>query len=82
MTDDQLRMKILGALRDSVPGAEVEGLVETEDFRDQIDMDSMDFLNFALSIKKALGVDVPESDYRKIATLQGAIAYLQERVKK
>ena len=46
------------------------------DLREAIDIDSMDFLNFVTAIHHRLGVDIPELDYPKLVTLDGAVAYL------
>jgi hypothetical protein len=46
--------------------------------RELTDLDSMDFLNFVISLHEALGVDVPEVDYPKLATLDGCVGYLGE----
>jgi acyl carrier protein len=52
-----------------------------KDLRDQIDIDSVDFLNFVLGLHKELGVDIPDADVPKITTLNGCIGYLVSRVK-
>ena len=44
--------------------------------REQLDIDSFDFLNVVIGLHEALGVDIPEADYPKLATLDGAIDYL------
>jgi acyl carrier protein len=44
--------------------------------REQVDLDSMDFLRFVMELHRRFGIDVPESDYRKLATLDGATDYL------
>ncbi|MGE0462599.1 MAG: acyl carrier protein [Vicinamibacterales bacterium] len=47
--------------------------------REEYDLDSMDFLNFVIGLHKATGVQIPETDYPRLATLAGAVAYLEER---
>ncbi len=47
----------------------------------EFDIDSMDFLNFITALHARLGVNVPESDYAKVATLSGARAYLAEKLR-
>ena len=44
--------------------------------RDQLDIDSMDFLNFVIAVNERTGIDIPESDYGALATLNGCVAYL------
>jgi acyl carrier protein len=48
-------------------------------FREQLDIDSMDFLNFAIGLSKELGVEVSEADYPKVASLDGCVEYVMER---
>lgn len=48
-------------------------------FRDQFDFDSMDLLNFAAAIHARFGIDVPERDYRRLASVDACMAYLLER---
>ena len=76
MTTSDLRTTILDALSEVAPELERDQIDARVDLRLQLDLDSMDFLNFVLGLHKALGVEIPEADYRKIATLEGCIAYL------
>ncbi|MCC5793258.1 MAG: acyl carrier protein [Chromatiales bacterium] len=46
------------------------------DVREALDLDSMDFLNFIIALHEQTGVDIPETDYPQLFTLDGAIAYL------
>ena len=48
--------------------------------RDQVDLDSIDWLNFLLGLHGALGVDIPETDYAALVTLDDLVAYLRTRV--
>jgi acyl carrier protein len=50
------------------------------DLREALDIDSMDFLNFITAMHRRLGVNVPEVDYPKLTTLDGAVAYLAARL--
>lgn len=49
--------------------------------RDQIDLDSMDFLDIVMELRKRYGVQVPEDDYMELATMQGCINYLEPKLK-
>jgi acyl carrier protein len=73
---DDVRAKILDILRRTVPGAEVEGLDPRADLRDQLDMDSLDVLNFATALSHELDVPVAESDYPELMTLERCTAYI------
>ena len=46
------------------------------DLREELDIDSMDFLNFVIGLHERTGIDVPERDYPKLATLAGCVSYL------
>jgi acyl carrier protein len=50
--------------------------------RDDLDLDSMDFLNFVLAVDDRLGVAIPEADYSRLATLDGVVAYLAGRLER
>lgn len=80
MSPEQLRSIVLQALSDVAPELEPENLDPKVELRNQLDLDSMDFLNFVLGLHKALNVDIPEADYRKLATLDACVAYLSARI--
>jgi acyl carrier protein len=77
MNDQELRETVFATLRriapEFVPG-ELQPLVP---LRDQVDLDSMDWLNFVVALHDRLGVDIPEADYRKLVTLDDLLAYLE-----
>jgi acyl carrier protein len=76
MTSDALRDTIVAALLDVAPDVDAGTLDAAQPFRDQFDFDSMDQLNFVLGLHRRLGVDVPETDYPRLATLDGCVSYL------
>jgi acyl carrier protein len=59
-----------------IEAADIEELDRDEDFREALDLDSMDFLNILVEIKKRTGVEVPERDYPQVRSLAGLEAYL------
>jgi acyl carrier protein len=69
---------VLRCLGEIAPEADPARVKPDVSFRDQLDLDSMDFLNFVIALHEALGVDVPEVDYPKLATLDGCVGYLGE----
>lgn len=79
MNTDQARTLIVAELGNIAPEADFAALDESADLREALDIDSLDFLNFVTALHKKTGVNVPESDYRKLLTLKGAVAYLAER---
>ena len=80
MTKNDIRAAVVAALRTVAPESDPASLPETARLRDELDLDSMDFLNFVLAVHDALHVDVPERDYPKLQTLAGAVAYLESKV--
>ena len=68
------RERILRLLGEIAPEADLAALNPAVSFRDQLDLDSMDFLNFVVSLHKAFDIDIPESDYPKYMTLNGCLA--------
>lgn len=75
---DQVKDTVLRLLGEIAPEADLAGLKPDLSFRDQLDLDSMDFLNFVISLHKTFGVDIPESDYPKYATLKGCVEHLSQ----
>ena len=76
MTHDQIREAVLKQLGRIAPEADPAAVDPAVPLREQLDIDSMDFLNFVIALHKELGVDIPEKDYPKLATLDGCVAYL------
>ena len=81
MLPDQVKDTVLRLLGEIAPEADLAGLKPDLSFRDQLDLDSMDFLNFVISLHKTFGVDIPESDYPKYATLKGCAEHLSQPMK-
>jgi acyl carrier protein len=80
MTREQVKQAVLDALLAVVPEARPEGIDPAAPIRDQLDIDSMDFINFVATLDEALHVDVPESEYGRLATLDTCVEYLSERL--
>lgn len=76
MTREEIRKAVLGALHQIAPEVDVERLAPDVPLRDQVDLDSMDILNFLVGVDAALHVSVPEADYPKLATLDACVDYL------
>lgn len=79
MTQDEIRSGIAQALRRIAPEADLLTVGAGEDLRESLDIDSFDFLNFLVALHEKLGVDIPESDYGKVRTLDSLTAYLSGR---
>ncbi len=76
MNPAEIKALVLQTIRTIAPEADLENLNPDVRFRDQFDFDSVDFLNFILQVQEPLQVEIPETDYPKLATLNGCIAYL------
>jgi len=76
MTKDEIREIVLRALGQIAPEADLLQLKPNLRIRDQLDVDSMDLLNFVIGLHQQLQVDIPEADYSKLATLDGCVDYL------
>ncbi len=80
MTDEELRKLVLSALASVAPELDEATLSPSENFREQLDIDSMDFLNYVIALHSALDIDIPEADFRHLATIDGAVAYLARKL--
>jgi len=80
MDDARLRQAVLDALRRIAPEVEPDEIDPRQPLRDQVDLDSMDWLNFLLGLHAALGVDIPETDYAKLVTLEDLLAYVRAKL--
>lgn len=76
MTNDEIRSIVLNCLGAIAPEADLSRIRPAISLRDQLDIDSMDFLNFVISLHKELDLEIPERDYPKLLTLNGCIEYL------
>jgi len=81
MTKDEIRQALIDALSSVAPEGEYDRLKPDRPLRDQLDIDSYDFLNVMVALHDALGVDIPEADYQKLATLNAALDYLSGRLR-
>ncbi len=79
MNEEPVREVVLRALRRVAPEADLGTLDPDVSFREQLDIDSMDFLYFVAEICEQLNVEIPESDYRRLSSLNVCIAYLKAK---
>jgi len=80
MKHDDIRAGVIAALLEIAPEIEADQLVATQPLRDQVDLDSMDWLNLLIGINQRLNVEIPEADYRKLPTLDALVEYLAARL--
>jgi acyl carrier protein len=76
MNDLDIRKVVQEELNNIAPEVDLASVDPAADLREAIDIDSMDFLNFITAIHHRLGIDIPEIDYPKLVTLNGAVSYL------
>lgn len=80
MNDDDIREVVLRLLSQVAPEADMAAIKPDVRLRDQIDIDSMDALNFLISIDAELHVEIAEADYPKLTTLDNIVGYLAAKL--
>ena len=76
MTDDEARQLIRSTLHQVAPEADLDEVGAGETLQEALDLDSMDFLNFAVGLHEATGLEIPERDYPQLSTVEGCVTYL------
>jgi acyl carrier protein len=71
-----LRKIVIATLRTIAPEVDEEELIDSEALRNQVDLDSMDWLNFLIGLHEGLKVEIPEADYAGLVTLNNVLDYL------
>ncbi|MGD9974603.1 MAG: acyl carrier protein [Desulfatirhabdiaceae bacterium] len=79
VTEDHIKQVALAIIAKIAPEADIENLDFADRLRNQIDFDSVDFMNFAVGLQEQLNVAIPEKDYPQLATLTGCMAYLKSK---
>lgn len=77
---EQIRTAVLAIVKRLAPEIDPTNIIPDKPLRTQIDLDSMDWLNVLAAIHEKLGVDIPESDYGKVQTLDSIVAYLAWKI--
>ena len=80
MSEVEIRRAVRDALSSVAPEADFDAIDPAKDLRDQIDIDSVDFLNIVIGLHKELHIEIPDADMPKLTTLKGCIAYLMARM--
>lgn len=78
LTPDFVRTTVIDVLSGIAPELDAAALRGAEPLREQVDLDSFDFLNVLIALKERLGVEVAEKDYAQVQTLDGLVTYLCE----
>ncbi|PKO71641.1 MAG: phosphopantetheine-binding protein [Betaproteobacteria bacterium HGW-Betaproteobacteria-14] len=80
MKEPELRAIVIATLKTIAPEVEEDDLHADKPLRNQVDLDSMDWLNFLIGLHEKLKVDIPEADYAKLVTLDDVLAYLKKKL--
>lgn len=81
MTEQEIRQTIFQLLKNIAPETEPETLHPDDDIRRTLEIDSFDALQFVVALDEHFGIDTPEADYGKIATIKNLVNYIQEKKK-
>lgn len=81
MTEAELKQIIFQLLKQIAPDTEPSTLQPGDNIRDTLGIDSFDTLQFIVALDEKLGIEIPEQDYGKTATLEQMVAYIQTRMK-
>lgn len=81
MEEKELRAVVVATLKAIAPEVEEGDLRPDKPLRNQVDLDSMDWLNFLIGLHEKLKVDIPEADYARLVTLGDVLDYLKAKLK-
>lgn len=81
MTAAEIRQAILAILHDIAPDEDLTVLKDDVPFREQLEMDSMDFLDIVMELRKRYRVQIPEEEYTELASMGSTVRYLEPRMK-
>ena len=76
MTQEQVKQIVIDIINEIAPDEDTSNLKSEVNLRDQMDLDSMDFLDIVMELRKQHGIEVPEEDYPKLASLDSCADYL------
>ena len=76
MTEEQVKQIVIDIINEIAPDENTSNLKSEVNLRDQMDLDSMDFLDIVMELRKQYGIEVPEEDYPKLASLESCADYL------
>ena len=80
MNETEIKTRVIAIIKSVAPEVEEGELRADRPLRDQIDLDSMDWLNVLVALHEKLQVDIPEADYGKLVTLDNLVGYLREKL--
>lgn len=80
MTQEEVKNVVLAIIADIAPDEDVTSIDEAKSLREQLSLDSMDFLDIVMELRRQHKVEVPAEDYPKLATLKGCVDYLTPKM--
>ena len=81
MTKDDIRLEVLDILSDIAPDEDLSKLKDDVSFREQMELDSMDFLDIVMELRKRHRIQIPEDDYVNLASMSSTVTYLEPMMK-
>ena len=81
MTDAEIREEVLDILSDIAPDEDLSAIDPDKPFREQLELDSMDFLDIVMELRKRHRIQVPEEDYKQLASLASTAVYLEPKLR-
>ena len=82
MIRDEIKTKVLEILGEIAPEADLSAIKPDVNFREQIDLDSMDYLNFVIALDEEFQANIPETEYTKFFTLNACVEQLSKNSQK
>jgi len=80
MTSNEIREAVLDILEGIAPDEDLSGLRDEVSFREQLELDSMDFLDIVMELRKRYRVQVPEEDYGQLVSMASTVQYLEPKM--
>ena len=81
MSPAEIREQVIDILHDIAPDEDLSSLQDEVPFRQQLELDSMDFLDIVMELRKRHRVQIPEEDYAQLASMQSTVTYLEPLMK-
>ena len=81
MNKADIREEVLDILRDIAPDEDLTQLKDDQSFREQMELDSMDFLDIVMELRKRYRIQIPEDDYVELRSMDSTVAYLEPLMK-
>ena len=81
MTTDDIKQVVLEILADIAPDQDLGELKDDVSFREQLELDSMDFLDIVMELRKRHRIQIPEDDYVQLRSMESTVAFLEPLMK-